>query len=97
MTDLPKDRLTPALPFTYIGLDYFGPFTTKQGRKEQKRYGALFTCLVSRAVHIEIANSLETDRPGPVRQIRCDNGTNFVGAERELREALRWLKTVSST
>ena len=36
MTDLPKDRLTPALPFTYIGLDYFGPFTTKQGRKEQK-------------------------------------------------------------
>ena len=100
MADLPKDRLTPALPFTYVGVDYFGPFTTKQGRKEQKRYGALFTCLVSRAVHIEIANSLETDsflnalrrfiaRRGPVREIRCDNGTNFVGAERELREALK--------
>ena len=100
MADLPKDRLTPAPPFTYVGVDYFGPFTTKQGRKEQKRYGALFTCLVSRAVHIEIANSLETDsflnalrrfiaRRGPVREIRCDNGTNFVGAERELREALK--------
>ena len=100
MADLPKDRLTPAPPFTYVGVDYFGPFTTKQGRKEHKRYGALFTCLVSRAVHIEIANSLETDsflnalrrfiaRRGPVREIRCDNGTNFVGAERELREALK--------
>ena len=100
MADLPKDRLTPAPPFTYVGVDYFGPFTTKQGRKEHKRYGALFTCLVSRAVHIEIANSLETDsflnalrrfiaRRGPVREIRSDNGTNFVGAERELREAIK--------
>ena len=100
MADLPKDRLTPAPPFTYVGVDYFGPFTTKQGRKEHKRYGALFTCLVSRAVHIEIANSLETDsflnalrrfiaRHGPVREIRSDNGTNFVGAERELREAIK--------
>ena len=99
MADLPKDRLTPAPPFTYVAVDYFGPFTTKQGTKEPKRYGALFTCLVGRAVHIEITNSLETDsflnalhrfiaRHGPVREIRCDNGTNFVRAERELREAL---------
>ena len=33
MANLPKDRLTPALPFTYVGLDYFGPFTIKQGTK----------------------------------------------------------------
>ena len=100
MADLPKDRLTPVPPFTYIGVDYFAPFYTKQGRKEHKRYRALFTYLVSRAVHIEIANSLETDsflnalchfitRGGPVREIQCDNDTNFVGAERELREALK--------
>ena len=99
MADLPIDRVTPAPPFTYVGVDYFGPFTTKEGRKERKRYGALFTCLVSRAIHIEIANSLNTDsfinalrrfiaRRRPVREIRCDNGTNFVGARRELREAL---------
>ena len=61
------------------------------------------TCLVSRAVHIEIANSLETDsflnalrrfiaRRGPVREIRCDSGTNFVGAERELRKASKEMK-----
>ena len=99
MADLPPDRLTPAPPFTYVGVDFFGPYVTKEGRKERKRYGALFTCLVSRAVHIEVANSLETDsflnalhrfiaRRGPVREIRSDNGTNFVGATRELREAM---------
>ena len=97
MADLPRDRLTPAPPFTYVGVDFFGPYVAKQGRKESKRYGVMFTCLVSRAVHIEVANSLETDcflnvlrrfiaRRGPVREIRCDNGTNFVGAKRELRE-----------
>lgn len=85
MADLPKDRLTTAPPLTYVSVDYFGPFTTKQGKKEHKRYEALLTCLVSRAVHFEIANSLETDgfpnalrrfiaRRRPVREIRCDNG-----------------------
>ena len=99
MADLPEDRLTPAPPFTYVGVDYFGPYVTKEGRKERKRYGALFTCLVSRAVHIEVAHTLDTDsflhalrrfiaRRGQVREIRSDNGTNFVGARRELREAI---------
>ena len=59
MADLPEDRLTPAPPFTYVGVDYFGPYVTKEGRKERKGYGALFTCLVSRAVHIEVAHSLD--------------------------------------
>ncbi|KAK3716446.1 hypothetical protein QZH41_007055 [Actinostola sp. cb2023] len=100
MADLPKERVTPAPPFTFTGVDYFGPYIIKTGRKEVKRYGALFTCLASRAVHIEIANSLETDsfiqalrrfiaRRGPVRTIRSDNGTNFVGAQAELRQAIK--------
>lgn len=95
MADLPSDRLTVAPPFTYVGIDYFGPYVIKDGLKECKRYGALFTSLVSRAVHIEIAHSLEIDcflnalrrfiaRRGPVRELRCDNGTNFVGARREM-------------
>ena len=99
MADLPVDRMTPAPPFTYTGVDFFGPILIKEGRKEMKRYGALYTCLVSRAVHIEIAVSLETDsflnslrrfiaRRGPIKELRCDNGTNFVGAERELRQAV---------
>ena len=99
MADLPKDRVTPAPPFSYTGVDYFGPYVIKEGRKELKRHGCLFTCLASRAVHIETANSLETDsfiqalrrfiaRRGPVREIRCDNGTNFVGAANELQQAI---------
>ena len=99
MADLPVDRLQPAPPFTFCGVDYFGPFYIKDGRKELKRYGVLFTCLSSRAIHLETAKTLETDsflnalrrflaRRGPVRELRSDQGTNITGAQRELREAL---------
>ena len=98
MADLPKCRITPEAPFTYCAVDFFGPFLIKEGRKELKRYGAIFTCLSSRAVHIETANSLETDtfinvlrrfvaRRGPIREIYSDQGTNLMGAERELKQA----------
>ena len=100
MADLPVERLSTAPPFTYVGIDYFGPFCIKERRKELKRYGALFTCMASRAIHIEVACSLDTSsfiqalrrfitRRGPVRQIRSDNGTNFVGANKELSNALK--------
>ena len=99
MADLPEDRLEPAPPFTYCAVDLFGSFHIKEGRKELKRYGVLFMCMSSRAIHLETANSLETDsfiqslrpfidRRGPVRQIRCDQGTIFVGAKRELGDQL---------
>ena len=101
MADLPSDRVSPDLPpFTNTGVDFFEPFHVKQGRSLVKRYGVLFICLVTRAVHIEMAVSLDTDafvnalrrfiaRRGQVKSMRSDNGTNFVGAERELREAIR--------
>ena len=99
MSDLPEDCLECHPAFTYCAVDYFGPFTIKENRKELKRYGVLFTCMASRAIHLETATSLETDsflnalrrflsRRGPVRQTRCDQGTNFVGDRRELKEAL---------
>lgn len=100
MADLPKERIVPDLPpFTNVGVDYFGPVGIKRGRATCKRYEVLFTCMASRAVHLEVANSLETDacinairrfisRRGQVVHIRSDNGTNFIGAERELREAV---------
>ncbi|XP_038050892.1 uncharacterized protein LOC119724042 [Patiria miniata] len=105
MANLPEDRVTPEKPpFNYVGVDCFGPFLVKQGRSQVKRYGCIFTCLAIRAVHIEVLHSMETDsflnalqrfmaRRGQPELIRCDNGTNFVGAERELREGIkRWNK-----
>ena len=100
MSDLPKDRLEPSPPFTFCGVDYFGPWLIKEGRREMKRYGVVFTCLASRAIHLEVAKTLETDsfinalrrflaRRGPVRVIRCDQGTNLLGARNELSEAVK--------
>ena len=61
MADLPKDRFEEAPPFTYCAVDMFGPFTVRVKRSDMKRYGAMFTCLASRAVHIEVTHSLDTD------------------------------------
>ncbi|KAK3715773.1 hypothetical protein QZH41_002282 [Actinostola sp. cb2023] len=102
MGELPQVRMIPyEPPFTYSGVDYFGPFYVKRGRGRviEKRWGAIFTCMNSRAVHLEVAKSLETDdfilvlmrflnRRGQVKELRSDNGTNFVGAEREIRESI---------
>ncbi len=100
MADLPSERTNPSPPFTYCGMDCFGPFVTKQGRKVHKRYGLLFTCFSSRAIHIEMLDDMSTDAfinglrcfialRGAVRQIKCDQGTNFVGAKNELKNALK--------
>lgn len=100
MADLPSERLTVDLPpFTNVGVDYFGPIEVKRGRSLVKRYGVIFTCVASRAVHLDIAYSLDTDscinalrrflcRRGQVSRLRSDNGTNFIDAENELRKAL---------
>lgn len=84
----------------YCGMDCFGPFYVKEGRRELKRYGLLFTCLCSRAVHIELLDDMTADAfinafrafialRGNVRLLRSDQGTNFVGARRELLEAVK--------
>ena len=100
MSDLPEDRLTPSEPFTYSGVDLFGPFYVKERRSVLKRWGVMFTCLASRSVHIETVNSLSTDsflnayrrfvgRRGPIRTLRCDRGTNFVGGKAAMEAALK--------
>ena len=61
MSELPSDRLKKSPPFTHCGVDLFGPFVIKNYRKELKRYGVIFICLCSRAIHIELTQSLETD------------------------------------
>lgn len=61
MGDLSSDRTEPTPPFTYVGMDCFGPLYVKDGRKELKRYGLIITCLCSRAIHIEVVDDLSTD------------------------------------
>ena len=96
MTNLPKSRVEPAPPFSYCAVDCFGPWYVKADRREVKRYGTLFTCMASRALHIEVVHTMETDsflqalrrvidRRGSMREPRIDQGTNFVGAENELK------------
>ena len=103
MADLPPERCQSGKPpFSYIGVDLFGPFLVKLGRSEVKRYGCIFTCFTTRAIHIEVLNNLETDtfingflrfcaRRGYPEKVFSDNGTNLVGARTELSRSLRQL------
>lgn len=100
MADLPFDRLDPAPPFTYIGIDVFGPWTiatrkTRGGEVNSKRWALLFTCLVVRAVHIELLEEMSSSSfinalrrfcavRGEVKIIHSDQGTNFVGSTKDL-------------
>lgn len=83
-------------------MDYFGPIDVKRGRGTVKRYGVIFTCLACCTVHLEVAHALDTDvcinalrrficRRGQVTEIRSKIGTNFVGSNQELKEALQEL------
>lgn len=106
MSELPNVRINGDEPaFTHVGLDYFGPFEITCSRKKVKRYGVIFTCLSSRAIHLEVAYSLDTDsfinalrrfmcRRGNVKSVVSDNGTNLKAGERELRESINsWNQT----
>lgn len=97
MSPLPLERSTESPPFSYCGVDCFGPFMVKDRRTELKRYGLMATCLASRAVHIELLDDMSTPAfinairnliaiRGPIREIWCDQGTNFIGAIPELTE-----------
>lgn len=99
MADLPKTRLQPfCRPFSFVGVDYFGPMLVLVGRRHEKRWGVIITCMTVRAIHIEVAHSLTTDscilalrnfiaRRGSPLRICSDRGTNFIGAEKELKQA----------
>ena len=100
MSDLPDDRVHPTLPFTCIGVDTFGPWDivtrrTRGGQANSKRWGLLFTCLTTRAIHIEVIESLSSSSfidafrrftaiRGEIKVIRSDQGTKFVGATDDL-------------
>ncbi|XP_062703670.1 uncharacterized protein LOC115259000 [Aedes albopictus] len=99
MADLPPARLAAySPPFTHTGIDFFGPYEVAVGRRTEKRWGMLATCLTIRAIHIEVVHSLSTDscimairnfisRRGTPSVIYSDRGTNFIGASRQIKEA----------
>ena len=105
MAPLPTSRLKPSLrAFVRSAVDFAGPFITVQGRgkRREKRYLCLFTCLATRAVHLEMAYRLDTDsflnafyrmasRRGLPEEMYSDNGTNFKGADAELKSLVREL------
>ena len=100
MAQLPELRTQKSLhAFSQTSIDFAGPFYTKHGRGKihHKRYLCLFTCLGTRAVHLEVAYGLDTDSflnaffrmvswRGLPKDVLSDNGTNFVGANSELEE-----------
>jgi hypothetical protein len=101
MAPLPYQRIKPfGKAFLYTGVDLFGPFEVTIGRRKEKRWGAIFTCLVVRAVHIEMVYNLTADsflmvlrnflnRRGKVIELWSDNATNFTRANKELQTALK--------
>lgn len=100
--NLPTDRVVKSCAFEISGVDYCGPFLVTQqirGRPPVKVYLAIFICFVTKAVHIELVPDLTTAafisslkrfiaRRGKCRLIYSDNATNFVGANRELKQML---------
>ena len=104
MGDLPQERIARVRAFAKTGLDYAGPFYLKaskgRGIRTTKGYLAVFVCLATKAVHLEIVGDLTTDsfiaalkrftaRRGKPNEIWSDNATTFHGADAELRAVLR--------
>ncbi|XP_047987203.1 uncharacterized protein LOC125227055 [Leguminivora glycinivorella] len=107
--DLPPERLQAyQRPFTHTAQDYMGPMFVTIGRRREKRWVCLYTCLVTRAIHLESVHSLSTDsallslrrfaaRRGWPRTMYSDNATCFRAAATELREAYRqWLPVLQT-
>lgn len=76
-----------------------GTIATQEHVPTDKGYVAVFVCLATRAVHLEPVMGLTSEafiaaytrfvsRRGFCETMISDNGTNFVGADRELKEAL---------
>ncbi|XP_050311193.1 uncharacterized protein LOC126746840 [Anthonomus grandis grandis] len=101
MGELPERRISPARPFFTCGVDYAGPFNIKtstlRNSKILKAYLCVFICFVTRAVHLEVVSDLSTSaflnalkrfisRRGKCQTIFSDCGTNFVGANHEMRD-----------
>lgn len=109
MADLPGPRVNPSRPFMHTGVDFTGHIFLKankgRGIKTTKGYVAVFVCMVTKAVHLELVSDLTTSafiaalrrmsaRRGTPRHIYCDNGRNFVGTSRVLQQEYQELQQI---
>lgn len=107
MGSLPTARVQSSRPFFVTDVDFAGPIVTLvnkgRGRKTTKSYIALFVCFATKAIHLEAVSELTNAaflvtlrrfvaRRGCPQQIHSDNGTTFVGANRELREVFEFIR-----
>ena len=96
------DRLKPAPAWSYTSLDIFGPFDIKgetNKRSRGKGYGIIFNCMLTRAIHLDLAVDYSTDgfllvlrrfmalRGCPLK-LRSDHGSKLVAADKELTQIL---------
>lgn len=101
MGNLPSVRVCEATPFANTGVDFCGPFYIKEkkyrNRTRIKVYICVFICMSIKAVHLEVVSDFSSDgflatlrrfvaRRGVPTHIYSDNGTNFVGANNQLKE-----------
>lgn len=108
MGNLPLDRVSVARPFLKVGIDYGGPLFIRQSRLKKsprsKAYIALFVCMATKAIHIELVSSLTTEafvftlkrfvaRRGNPTTIYSDNATNFKGASNQLNDLYKFFKS----
>ena len=100
MAELPTFRVNAASPFEKSALDLAGPFDVKMnGRSTHKVWVVIFTCCVTRSIHVEIVYKMDANalinaitrftsrRPG-VTSFISDRGTNLIGADRILRQEM---------
>ncbi|XP_011859397.1 PREDICTED: uncharacterized protein LOC105556896 [Vollenhovia emeryi] len=103
MGQLPEARMQVSRPFARVGVDYCGPLfvrdRVRRNSKQYKAYVAVYVCMATKAVHIELVDDMTTEafigslkrftaRRGLPSDIYSDNGRNLVGAEREIQRIL---------
>ncbi|XP_065180039.1 uncharacterized protein LOC135810477 [Sycon ciliatum] len=104
MPQLPAERVQQSHPFQYIGLDYLGPFSVNISSTTQKVWVCLFTCMATRAVHLEVVMGLTTAqfvnclkrfiaRRGRPDKIISDNAPQFKLAQTYLDQ--KWKKILT--
>ena len=101
MADLPTSKMAiHTKPFANTGCYYMGPFIFKESRSERKAWGLVFTCMTTRAIHVELVTSLDlssfimafsrfVNLRNPVSRLYSDNGTTFKAAAQVLPQLLQ--------